>query len=122
MIALGAGYGCTCINITTVREFVPPELAASVIGLVNFVGDMLILTGFGGLTDNEFRTLITSGSEATFNGFESLDFEMDGKSVYDQSYDSMLNKWTFSCSGLNYSLALETNGDSSTSMILTRLA
>ena len=44
MIALGAGYGCTCINITAVREFVPPELAASVIGLENFVGDTLIIT------------------------------------------------------------------------------
>ena len=90
----------------------------------NFAGDTLKLTGFGGLTDNESRTLITSGSEATFNGFgdASFGFLMDGKSVYDRSYDSTLNKWTFSCSGLNYSLSLETNGDSSTSMILTRLA
>ena len=42
-VALGLGYGLTCINITAVREYVPTELVASVIGFVNFTANILMI-------------------------------------------------------------------------------
>ncbi len=57
-IALGLGYGLTCINITAVREYVPTELVASVIGFVNFTANILMI-GLVQLTGRLFDSFAT---------------------------------------------------------------
>lgn len=55
-LALGAGYGMTCVNIIAVREYVPPQFSASAIGLANFCGNvaMIAMTQFGGFLADRF--------------------------------------------------------------------
>ncbi|MBQ4107717.1 MAG: MFS transporter [Lentisphaeria bacterium] len=68
---LGAGYGFTCINITAVREIMPPGLAATAIGLVNLAGDLLIigLSQFSGALFDRFRS---TGLTVEPNGYRLL--------------------------------------------------
>lgn len=56
LLALGLGYGMTCVNIIAVREYVPARFSASAIGLVNFCGNvvMIAMTQLGGVLFDRF--------------------------------------------------------------------
>lgn len=55
-LALGIGYGMTCVNIIAVREYVPSRFSASAIGLVNFCANiaMIAMTQLGGYLFDRF--------------------------------------------------------------------
>lgn len=74
-LALGVGYGMTCVNIIAVREYVPPRFSASAIGLTNFCGNivMIVVTQFGGFLFDRFSVGVTlKGAPEAFGGILAL--------------------------------------------------
>lgn len=84
-LSLGIGYGMTCVNIISVREYVPSRFSASAISLVNFCANiaMIGMTQLGGYLFDRFPgTQALQGSPIAYGILFALCSVLSGVAVF----------------------------------------